>query len=105
MKKSLITPIIIGVLILVGAGVYFYTQGGSAPTLGLQAENVAGAGLSEVTILNQIQNIRIDTSLFKDASYQSLQDYSVSIPEQGVGRPNPFEPIPGFTPITSGTVR
>lgn len=54
-------------------------------------------GAQVLSLLNQIQSLRIDSSLFENAAYKSFQDYTVAIPPQNVGRDNPFAPIPGFT--------
>ncbi len=89
--------IIIVVVVVLAAMAYFYTQGGSAPASGgLVSEGLDGdVGLAEVNLLNQIQSIQINTSLFGDAEYLSLRDYTVDIPSQPIGRQNPFAPIPG----------
>jgi hypothetical protein len=87
-------PIIIGILVLIAAAVlYFYYQGGTAPSQGgLSAEQTTDVGLSEIKLLQQIQNINIDTSIFQSPDFIALQDFSVEIPTQPVGRPNPFAP-------------
>lgn len=84
-------------VILILAAVYFYFQGGSSTGSGslLTASDASGVGSSELSLLNQMRSLRIDTSFFKDPAYQSLVDYSVSIAPENVGRPNPFAPIPG----------
>ncbi|MDB5238925.1 MAG: hypothetical protein JWO00_260 [Candidatus Parcubacteria bacterium] len=100
MKKStshtgLIVVVIVVALAAVG---YFYTQGSSVPagSTGLTATNGSGdVGLAEINLLNQIESIRMDSSLFQNPTYLSLKDYTVEIPSQNVGRPNPFAPIPG----------
>ncbi len=101
-KKSIISIVVIGGLLMV---VYFYFSGGSVPSdtgsfdeSGVQ--NSATVGMNTLSLLNQIQSLRIDTSIFKDSTYKTLTDYSVIIPEVEVGRPNPFAPLPG-EPITT----
>lgn len=88
-----IAVIVTVVLVMLG---YFYVQGSKAPaSSGLEEQDPLSndVGISEVRLLEQIQSVQIDTSLFKSPAYQSLQDFSVKIPEQNVGRPNPFAPI------------
>jgi len=46
-----------------------------------------------VSDLRQLENINLDTSVFKSDEYQSLQDFTVSIDESTLGRDNPFDPI------------
>ena len=90
--------IVIVVLVFVLA--YFYMSGDSststANTGTLTAGSTYGAvGSSELSLLNQVRSLRIDTALFRDPVFLSLQDYSVSIPPENVGRPNPFAALPG----------
>ncbi len=87
------------VVIVMAAIGYFYVTGSSAPagSSGLTAESNGDVGLAEVNLLNQIQSIQINSSLFQDNTFLSLRDYTVDIPSQNVGRPNPFAPIPGVT--------
>ena len=96
MKKSTIAIIVI---IVAAAGAYFYFEGGSSPvdysSLQPQQGGAGDLGAQVLSLLNQIRSLRIDTSLFSDPGYQTLRDYSVPIPVQGVGRANPFAPLPG----------
>ena len=99
-KSSSHTGTIVIVIVIVLAIVgYFYVQGSnssSTSSSGLVADQQGGdVGLAEVNLLNQIQNIKIDTALFQNPAYLSLVDHTVAIPAQAVGRPNPFAPIPG----------
>ena len=105
-KSSGKTTAIVVIVIIVGAVVYFYYQGSSPSSSGslLQSSGTAAAsvGSSELTLLGRIQSLKIDPSLFSDQAYRSLQDYSVVIPTENVGRPDPFAPIPGVA--TPGSV-
>ncbi|OHA16484.1 MAG: hypothetical protein A3C79_02605 [Candidatus Taylorbacteria bacterium RIFCSPHIGHO2_02_FULL_45_28] len=93
-KKTLITVIVV---IIVLAVAYFYFSGGSAPDdMGtLQSQSATVVGTRVLSLLNQIESLRIDTELFKTPAYQTLVDYSIAIPELPVGRPNPFAPLSG----------
>jgi len=85
-------------IVLVAVIAYFYFSGGSAPSSQASLQVQAGSvtpGSQVLALLNQIQSLRIDRSLFSDPGYKSLQDYSVAIPPQGVGRADPFAPLPG----------
>ncbi len=57
--------------------------------------------------LGRIESLQIDTSLFEDTTYQSLQDQSVTIAPQPTGKANPFAPItaPVKTPVKTTTRR
>ena len=99
MKKS---TIIIVAVVIIAAIAYFYVTGGTTTggtSLLQQQANQEGlaAGAQVLGLLEQIQSLRIDTGLFADPAYLTLQDYSVPIPTVGVGRPNPFAPIPGVS--------
>ena len=87
---------VIAIVVLVFVLIYFYSSGG-APAAGniVAGTSYGSIGSSELDLLNQVRSMRIDTSLFSDPAFLSLQDYSVAIAPEGVGRPNPFAPLPG----------
>jgi hypothetical protein len=95
------------VVIVIAAIGYFYFYGSSSSTTassGLvqtSSGDSSDVGSQVLTLLNQINSLNIDTSLFTDPGYQTLRDYSVAIPSVNVGRPNPFAPLPGFSTTTS----
>ena len=107
-QSSKKTWIWIAIIIIVAVVGYFYLSGSSAPaSSGLvqsSGSDSAVVGTQVLTLLNQIQSLKIDTSLFTDPGYQTLRDYSVAIPQVNVGRANPFAPLPGFSqsPSVSG---
>jgi hypothetical protein len=96
--KSVIFVLIIVAAVLVG---YFYYSGNSSSSTGSLLSSSSpdatsdAIGVQVLGLLNQIQSLRIDSTLFADPAYQTLRDYSVQIPPQNVGRANPFAPIPG----------
>jgi hypothetical protein len=106
--------ITIVIAVIVASVAYLALRPSSTPvdSSGLVADTAnADVGLAEVSLLNQIQNIPMDVSLF-DASnrvYHSLIDHTAEIPDQPVGRPNPFAPIPGVsnpsTPVATTPTR
>jgi hypothetical protein len=79
-------------------GAFFYWNGNRLPA-GPGSLQVAGAdaniGANVLKLLNQIKSLKIDTTLFENKAYQTLQDNTVQIPPVSVGRQNPFAPIPG----------
>ncbi len=100
--------IIIAVLIVVALIVYysFFNNTNSADsTLQAQSsENVIGA--DTLSLLNQIQSLKIDKSFFQTAEYLSLMDYTVQIPAVNIGRMNPFAPLASVSrPATSSPIR
>ena len=98
------TTLIIGaVIVLVAAGGwYFYSKGGSsastsqliASTPGSES-GTASVGAQVLGILNSVSSIDIDAQFFSTPAYQSLMDYSMTVPPQSVGRQNPFAPVGG----------
>ncbi len=108
-KSSKKTIAIIVIIILVALLAYFYYEG-NAPVSNSSLETTAASADAQavggrvLSLLNQIRSLKIDTSVFKDPSYQTLRDYSVQIPQEDVGRPNPFAPLPGSAaPASSAT--
>ena len=106
-KSSAKTIAIIIVIAIIVAIVYFYYTGKSndsgTDTVSLAQSNAEdqAIGARVLALLNQINSLKIDTSIFKDPGYLTLRDYSVTIPPVDVGRSNPFAPIPGFSTTPS----
>lgn len=99
-KKT--TFIMIGIIV-VAFLVFFYFSGSETPESASTLEQSMPGGATEaarvLNLLNQIQSLRIDTSIFEATAYQTLVDYTVTIPEVPVGRPNPFAPLPGVPAV------
>lgn len=97
------TIIILAVIIVLALIIYFYFSGtpndSASSTLAEQPsqESVDAeiAGARVLSLLNQISALKIDAAFFEDPTYKSLVDYSIEIPEQNIGRPNPFAPLSG----------
>ncbi len=91
-------PIIIIVIVLVlAAAAYFYFSGSPTDTAAtLDAEQTpegALVGAEVLTLLNEISALSIDSTLFDSQAYKSLVDHTVVVPEQNIGRFNPFVPV------------
>lgn len=106
-KNSNKTIIIVIVLLVVVGGVIYFMKTGT-PTDTNPSFDVAGSptadgsfsdvGTRDLILLNQIKNLKIDSSFFQSAAYSSLVDHTVPIYQQGVGKPNPFlNPHPNQT--------
>ncbi|MDR3558248.1 MAG: hypothetical protein P4L61_01825 [Candidatus Pacebacteria bacterium] len=94
--------IIIGIaIVVVVAGIwYFYGKGSSSSSTSQLLSSSSNAdsssaavGADVLNILNSVSSINIDSSFFATAAYQSLVDYSITVPPQAVGRSNPFAPV------------
>jgi hypothetical protein len=94
--------IILIVIVAVTLGLFFYFQGTpvDADSSLSSAESPESVEAQEaanrvLVLLNEIRSLKIDDSIFKSLVFQSLVDYEIGIPEQPVGRVNPFAPISG----------
>jgi len=91
-NKNLIITFVI--IIAVCAGYMYITRDTSAGT-SLLVDTPIGVSVdgSLLTALNQLQTIRLDTTIFDNPVFESLNDISTKLAEQLSGRPNPFAPI------------
>ncbi len=96
----------LGLLFLVGMGLFLYESGKPAATDGVTKTAVTSSSLTSaspstgpdqqfVSQLLAIQNINFNLDLFKDPVYIGLQDFSQPINPQPIGRENPFAPYTG----------
>ena len=98
-------------ILIIGIFIYFYTKGDptSSSISSLEVMEVPGLGGSNsigeraLTLLNEVNSLKIDTSIFNSIVYQSLVDYSIEVPPQNVGRTNPFLPFPSQFRATTQT--
>jgi len=82
---------------------YFYSLGGSTDNANSSLEQTGGmitddaqiVGARVLALLNEINALKkIDTNFFEtDPIYKILLDHTVEIPDENVGRFNPFEPF------------
>lgn len=97
-NKGSKTPyIILTIVVIFLVLAYLYWSGTKVPdslTLDVSIDTQA-VGSRVLRLLNEIDSLHVDSSLFSDSSYKTLRDYTVDIPSLPVGRPNPFSPIPG----------
>ncbi len=101
------TFIALVVIAIVTLGLFFYYRGspsdGSLSSLQTRVTPESAKAKADsdriLLLLNQINQLRIDSALFKSTVFNSLVDYSITIPEQPVGRANPFAPVGGFQQI------
>ncbi len=104
------TYIALIVIVIVSIGLYFYFKGDPASEVdGVSSfENpaplsseAAVLGGRVLNLLAQINSLKIDETLFDSVAYKSLVDYTITVPPQPVGRPNPFAPFAGSVPPAS----
>ena len=105
--SSLKTWIWIGAIIAVAGIGYFYWEGGHISPSSLAGVSPAAALSARTSAQSStLDSIKVNADFFNDATFNSLIDNTVKVPEQSVGRPNPFAPIPGEAtstpPATTG---
>ena len=55
--------------------------------------NASAVGDDLVKLYSNLKQVTLDQSVFSSKGYLLLSDFSVVIPQQPVGRPNPFNTI------------
>ena len=78
---------VVGVVGLFVLGAMAYNWVSEDPTV-LEDAQPIGADLIELS--NKLKQVELSQELFQKPSYQLLSDFSTPIPEENVGRPNPF---------------
>src|SRR3989344_2001966 len=95
-KKNIVTLTILFILLFAGYIFFFGGEGGGSDSL-LTSETadigkVSPLSRSILLTLGDLQNIKLDDSIFSNATFESLVDFGVEIPTKPVGRSNPFAP-------------
>ena len=101
-KKLLIALVV--VIILAGAGYYFVSMGGSVDSVANVIIPVQGdaVGADILVLADKLKSISIDPSVFSGPLFSNLQDKSVPLNPESVGRENPFAQFEGsFAPTSS----
>lgn len=86
--------IIIIAVAVVALGVW-YGLSGSAPSSPLITTTPIQGGADQelVSTLLALRAVKLDGTIFTDATFVDLRDFSTQIIPEPVGRPNPFAPI------------
>lgn len=94
--KKYQNTLIIVIVIVIGFVIYsVYFAGGSDQALTSQAVDPAQTAVEQelISLLLELRSITLDTGIFTNPEFQSLQDFSQQVVQEPVGRPNPFEPL------------
>lgn len=98
--------IVVVIALLVAAFAWIGLSGSSSSEDGslLTTEIVLNEGPEKdlVATLLALRAVKLDASLFSDATFMSLRDFSTQIVPEPVGRPNPFAAL-GSTGITASS--
>ena len=99
MKSKIVKIVAIGVVIvlIIVVVTIFFGDGGESESEGLSFQRTnfvdpEGAGESEelLRMLRNLENIKLDPTIFSDPAFVSLVDYSRPLAPQPQGRNNPF---------------
>jgi hypothetical protein len=94
MKNNIVTIILV---IIIGMVAFWYlgnnnnNNTGSSLSLSTQTSDSADAKYI-YNILQQMAQVTLEDSIFKDPIFQNLKDNTASFPSQAAGRNNPFAP-------------
>lgn len=101
-KRVKILLIVLAALVLLFAYAMYSSRGGNGEgTASAGAGNAlsksANPTFSEkedlLKVLMSLKSIKLDTGFFDNKVFQSLVDFSVELPPEESGRPNPFSPL------------
>jgi hypothetical protein len=105
-KKNII--IIAVIIIAVAIAGYMYAGRDQAADSSLLSSEPAGETVAVdgdlLSALHDLQQLKLDASIFSDPVWLSLSDFSQTLSPLPAGRPNPFAPIDSSVQATS-TVR
>lgn len=93
-----ISILVVAIALIVGAYFLFVKKDAPSDTVSASASSAKGAGSSIVSIREierigrQLEKVEIDTAFFSDPVFESLVDFRTVIPEEPVGKQNPFAP-------------
>lgn len=89
--------IVLGIVTIVYAGYYFYTQGAFTSTSFEVNEQTKKDMLNRTQVFIEhetvLNNLTFDFSLFEDERFLSLKSYSTPLKISPVGRPDPFADV------------
>ncbi len=96
--------IIIIILFVLGfLYIYMSSSGDSTTsTTTITVTNVDTGEREMLELLTNMKSIRLDSSLFKDATYINLQDFSREVIPEPIGREDPFAPLENTSVQISG---
>jgi len=102
-KKIIIAIIVIAAAFFVYSN-YFKPTGGGLVEVesNNQAKRQFAAGKEILTLLVDLSSIQLNSDIFEDESFKSLNDFSLPIDLEPKGRVNPFAPIGVDLVETSG---
>ncbi len=95
MNSNTVTVIIATLLLAAGAYWYFFTGTGNQQPLTATTAATNPEQTKFQELVNELQPISFDTSIFTDPSFTSLIDITTPVTPEPSGRADPFALIPG----------
>ncbi len=83
-------------MILVCFFAYQYWAGAEASNsqlISVKDSSVGGVGSETLKLLAELRNLVLDEDIFVDKVFQNLEDFSMELQLQPIGRNNPFAPV------------
>lgn len=89
---NVIAIVAVLVIAFIGYTIFFAPKDEAA----LTEETVAASGDQDlIALLLELKAIELDETIFTNAAFMSLEDFSQELVTEPVGRVNPFAPLPG----------
>ncbi|HEV8666219.1 MAG TPA: hypothetical protein VN665_00010 [Candidatus Paceibacterota bacterium] len=103
LKKNMVA---IGAGVVLLGAIYVYMTYFSPPPAATLTTSDANATISQnlLVTLQNLHTIKLDNSIFSEPAFQSLTDFGVVIPQQNVGRRDPFLPVAGTATVGAGGI-
>lgn len=92
-KNNIVIAII--ALILLSVGGFYYISRDEQTSSDLLVSESAENGVDRelLATLLELKSLKFNPALFESNTFKSLKDFSRQIPDEPVGRPNPFAPV------------
>ena len=101
--------VLAGFIALVALGYYLFTERDSGALSFVTSVDVSPELLAKTSVFIQhraeLENLKLDTTIFTNPAFTSLRSYTTDIPEQQIGRTNIFDtanPVPPAIPLSIG---
>lgn len=90
--------ILLGALIVaIGASFYYFVLAGDTTPLLTETDSSSESLVTQelLVTLSNLRSIELSNAIFVDPVFMSLTDFGVVIPQEPIGRRNPFAPYAG----------
>ncbi len=88
-NKTVLSALLLFVLVIAGYN-FFLKEDPAVPTSG-QASKVIGEDLLQIS--DEISKVTLKQELFSSPNYLKLTDFSLPLPQESLGRKNPFDAL------------